>query len=206
MKSFLVLGGSLVLASIATVTFFGVDARAAAPSPVAPAAAAASTWEIDGVHSSVVFKVRHMGVAPFFGRFNQISGSVVVNDEKPAESKVELTIPTDSIDSNNAGRDKHLKSPDFFNAEEFPEIKFVSKTVSKDGKNWKVDGELSLHGVTKPVSVKVEQVGTGETRMGKRTGFDVAFTIKRSDFGMNGMLDGIGDEVQVMAGIECVAK
>lgn len=205
MKSFLVLGGSLVLASIATVTFFGVDARAAAPSPAAPVAAA-STWEIDGVHSSVVFKVRHMGVAPFFGRFNQISGSVVVNDEKPAESKVELTIPTDSIDSNNAGRDKHLKSPDFFNAEEFPEIKFVSKTVSKDGKNWKVDGELSLHGVTKPVSVKVEQVGTGETRMGKRTGFDVAFTIKRSDFGMNGMLDGIGDEVQVMAGIECVAK
>ncbi|HTF89097.1 MAG TPA: YceI family protein [Planctomycetota bacterium] len=181
---------------------------AASPAPVAPLPSLApATWEVDAVHSAVVFKVLHVGVSNFYGRFNKLTGTVVMNDEKPAESKVELTIPTDSVDTNNDDRNKHLMSPDFFNAKEFPEIKFVSKSAKKDGdKKWKVDGDLTLHGVTKPLSVVVDMVGTADTIMGKRAGFDVTFKVKRSDFGMKEALDTLGDEITVMAGIECAAK
>ncbi|MEO6711155.1 MAG: YceI family protein [Planctomycetota bacterium] len=181
---------------------------AASPTAVAPLASLApSTWSIDAVHSTAIFKVTHLGVSNFYGRFNKMTGTVVFNDEKGGESKVELVIPTDSIDSNNDDRNKHLMSPDFFNAKEFPEIKFVSKSAKKEGdKKWKVDGDLTLHGVTKPLSVVVDAVGMADTKMGKRAGFDVTFKVKRSDFGMSGMLDMLGDEITVMAGIECTAK
>ena len=166
-----------------------------------------ATWNIDPVHTSVVFKILHMGVSNFYGRFDKVSGSVVINDEKPAESKVELTIAMDSIDTNHEGRDKDLKGPNFFNAKEFPEIKFVSKTAKKDGdKKWKIDGEMTLHGVTKPLSLSVDMVGSADTKMGKKAGFDTTFKIKRSDFGMAAAgTDGLGDEVTVMAGVECNA-
>ena len=178
------------------------------PAALVPASPSApTTWTIDSTHSSVIFRVKHMGVSNFYGRFNQIAGSVVLDDAKPGDSKVEITIPADSIDTNNDKRDGHLKSPDFFNAAEFPEIKFVSKTVKKDGEHhFKVDGELTMHGVTKPLSVKVEHVGMADGQRGKSTGFDMNFTLKRSDFGMTFMLDGLGDEITVMAGVECSGK
>jgi polyisoprenoid-binding protein YceI len=197
----------LLTSAFAVPVFIAATSMAPAPAPVLPRASAATSWDVDPVHTSIIFKVQHLGVSYFYGRVDKAAGSVEINDEKPGESKVELTIATDSINSNNDGRNNHLKSPDFFNAKEFPEIKFVSKTAKKDGdKKWKVDGELTLHGVTKPLSVSVDMVGSADTKMGKRAGFDVTFKIKRSDYGMSGMLDALGDEVTVMAGVECVAK
>jgi polyisoprenoid-binding protein YceI len=201
MKLFLILSACAVLTPLAWLA-----ARNTAVASV-PVVAEASTWEIDAVHSSVVFKVLHMGVSNFYGRFNKISGSVVLNDAQPGESKVKLTIPADSIDTNSSGRDGHLKSPDFFNAAEYPEISFESKSVKKVGENrYQIDGDFSMHGVTKPLSVEALRVGNGESRGTKITGFDVNFTLKRSDFGMKFMLEGLGDEVSVMAGLECKAK
>src|SRR5690349_14122836 len=157
----------LVVSSLAVPVAF-VAARSSGPVAVAPAA---TNWNIDPVHTSVVFKVSHMNVSNFYGRFNKVTGTVVMNDEKPGESKVELTIPMDGLDTNHEGRDKDLEGPNFFNAKEFPEIKFVSKTVKKDGdKKWKVDGEMTMHGVTKPLSLSVDLVGSADTKMGKKAG------------------------------------
>jgi len=190
------------LALIAPLAFVAASTNAAEPAQAAP-----STWNVDATHSSVVFKVKHLGVCNFYGRFNQVAGTVVLDEAKPGDSKVELTIPAESVDTNNGKRDAHLKSADFFNAGEFPEIKFVSRTVKKDGdKRFKVDGDLTLHGVTKPLSVTVDLLGVADNRGGKVAGFDVNFTFKRSDFGMTFMLEGLGDEIAVMAGIECSAK
>lgn len=192
----------LVAGSLAVPLAFVATSLASAAAPVLPP----TTWNIDPVHSSIVFKVLHMNVCNFYGRFDKVSGSVVMNDEKPAESKVELTIAMDSLDTNNEGRDKDLKGPNFFSAKEFAEIKFVSKTVKKDAdKKWKVDGEMTMHGITKPLSLSVDLVGSADTKMGKKAGFDTTFKIKRSDFGMGAMTDMLGDEVTCMAGIECNA-
>ncbi len=201
MKLLIALGAALLAVPLA-LTATGaapVIATGATPMLLAP-----TTYNIDGVHSSVVFKIQHMGLASFYGRFNKISGTVVLDQDQPAGSKVELTIAADSVDSNNEGRNTHLKSPDFFNAKEFPEIKFVSKSAKKEGdKRWLLDGEMTLHGVTKKLSLAVELVGAKETPKGKLAGFDTTFTFKRSDYGMTGMLDVLGDEITVMAGIEC---
>jgi len=207
MKPIAILGSVVVALSLALPLAL-LEARGlAAPAPAAqPSPAsnpAAGAWEIDAVHSSVVFKVRHMGVAPFYGSFKQISGSVTLNADKPAESKVEITLPLSGIDTNNPGRDDHLKSPDFFNAAEFPEVKFSSKTVQKTDKGYKVEGLLTMHGVTKPVTLDVVSGGTAKSPKGEVAGFEVSASFKRSDFGMDYGLEGIGDEVTLMAGIEC---
>lgn len=178
---------------------------AASSSNVGPTLPKPASWDIDPVHTSVVFKVRHMNTSNFYGRFNKTTGTVVMNEEKPAESKVELLIAVDSIDSNNDGRNTHLKSPDFFNAKEFPQIEFISHTVKKVDKHWKVDGDLTMHGETKSMSLDVEVTGSGDMRGTKIIGFESTFKLKRSDFGMSGMLDALGDEITVMAGFECTA-
>jgi polyisoprenoid-binding protein YceI len=116
-------------------------------------ARAADTYTVDGVHSSVAFRVRHMNVAPFFGRFDQISGSFTLDEQDPAKSSFEITIPADSINTANPQRDQHLKSPTFFNSKQFQAIAFKSKKVTKEKDGYKVEGNLTLHGVTKPATV-----------------------------------------------------
>ncbi len=198
MKLNLLLAGAALAVPLAFVAANATSVKA----PTAPP----TTWEIDPVHSSIIFKVKHAGVSSFFGRFNKVTGTIVLNEEKPGDSTVEVTIPIESIDTNNSGRNDHLKSPDFFNAKEFPEITFASTVIKKDGdKRWKLEGEMTMHGVTQPVSAVVELGGTGEMRGTKIAGFETSFKFKRSDFGMKGMLDTLGDEITVMAGFECTA-
>lgn len=174
----------------------GLLATTAAPS--APSAIAADgAYKVDAVHSSVFFRIRH-ATSFFYGRFNQVSGSFDLNAD-PAKSSLDITVKTDSIDSNNAKRDQHLKSQDFFSATEFPAITFKGKEFKKSADNkWEVKGDLTLHGVTKPVTVAVE-----DTSAGAGGGLEAKFTIKRSDYGMGFMSDkGLGDEVTVMVGLE----
>jgi len=171
---------------------------------------APTTFAVDPVHSVVVFRVGHLGVAKFWGRFNQLSGSFTYDADEPGSSTFDFTVPTESVDTGNAGRDRHLKSPDFFNAREYPAITFKSTgiTVAASANSWKVTGDLTLHGVTKSVTADIEWIGEGQTSQGHKRGFEAQFTIRRSEFGMNKYLedDAIGDEVKLVVAIEGVNK
>lgn len=165
----------------------------------------AETYKVDGKHSSVIFRIEHLGIAPFYAAFKDMSGTYQYNPEHPEQSSFDILIKTDSVDSRNEGRDKHLKSPDFFNATEYPDITFKSTKVEVAGNNkLKVTGDMTLHGVTKSVKVSMTLIGRKETRQGFKSGFEVMFSFKRSDYGMDTYITegALGDEVKIMIGLE----
>jgi polyisoprenoid-binding protein YceI len=167
----------------------------------------ADTFKIDPVHSSIGFSVKHLGVSEFYGRFNDVSGQVVFDKADPSKSSVEVTIPVESIDTHNEKRDQHLKSPDFFNAKQFPTIIFKSKSVEGSGDTYKATGDLTLHGVTKPLTLEIKRGPEGKGMEGEiRAGGEARFTLKRSDFGMNFMQGALGDEVTVLLSLEGVKQ
>ena len=145
----------------------------------------AGTWAIDESHTSVNFKVKHLGLAKTRGRFTKLEGVVQVG-ERPEDSTVEVTIDAASIDSNDETRDNHLRSADFFDVEQHPSLTFRSTAVSGKGEHWSVDGELSIAGVTKPVSLEVDFDGVaGDPWGGSRAGFTAKTVVNRGDFGLN---------------------
>jgi polyisoprenoid-binding protein YceI len=144
----------------------------------------AGTWAIDLSHSSVNFKVKHLGVAKTRGRFTQFAGTVEIG-EVPADTKVEVTIDTASVDSHDSGRDEHLRGADFFDVANHPHMTFRSTGVSGTGDSWTLDGDLTIAGVTKPVSLDVEFEGVaGDPWGGTRAGFAAKTTVNREDFGL----------------------
>src|SRR3954462_8331101 len=148
----------------------------------ASAFASADTYKVDPMHSSIVFKSKHLDTSYVFGRFNEFGGTVNV-DTDPSKMSFDVSAKVDSIDTGNGKRDTHLKSPDFFSAKEFPTIAFKSTSVKAAGEGkYEVTGDLTLHGVTKPVTVTLNKTGES-TMMGNRVGFLSTFTVKRSDFG-----------------------
>ncbi len=168
---------------------------------------AADTYKIDSVHSSVAFSALHLGITNFYGRFNEVAGDVVFDKENPAKSSVNVTVQTESIDTHNPKRDQHLKSPDFFNSKQFPAITFKSNKVEGSGDSFKVTGDFTLHGVTKPITVEFKKLGEGKGMQGEmRAGGETKFTIKRSEYGMNFMPGGVGDEITVMLSLEGVKQ
>jgi polyisoprenoid-binding protein YceI len=171
-------------------------------------ARAADTYQIDSVHSCVVFRVKHMAVGYSVGRFNDTAGTVVVDEQNMAATTMNIQIKVDSIDTANAMRDKHLKGPDFFDVEKFPTASFVSKSVKPvKEQTYEVTGDLTIHGVTRPVTLMMDRVGAGKDPKGMmRTGFEGSITIKRSEFGMKNMLPGIGDDVWLLIGFEAVKQ
>lgn len=181
---------------------FGLSLVSAAPSR------AAGTYNVDTVHSTVLFRVKHMNASYAYGRFNDISGKFSFDDQDPAQSHFDFQVKTASIDTGNPARDKHLKSNDFFNAVQFPAVTFKSKSVAKSGADmYQVTGDLTLHGVTRPVSLKLTRTGSGKDMRGKAiTGLESVFPIKRSDFKMSNMLGGIGDDVTVTVSVEGAAQ
>ncbi len=166
---------------------------------------ATETYKVDPVHTTAIFRIKHLGVTYFYGRFNETTGTFTLNIEDPSEMSFDVQIKTESVDTNSTGRNNHLKGAAFFNAKQFPTISFKSKSVQSSGENmYSVAGDMTLHGVTKPITVQMEFVGQGDKgrRSGYRAGFDVTFKIKRSDFGMNYMQGMLGDEVTIMVGLE----
>jgi polyisoprenoid-binding protein YceI len=162
--------------------------------------------DIDPVHSSLFFRVKHLDTAYFYGRFGKVTGAMALEG---ATGSVNVEVDADSIDTNNPDRNKHLMSQDFFSVKEFPKLSFKSKSVSKKGEDWEVAGDFTMHGVTKPLTVLVRPTGSSnDPKMGQRSGFETEFTVKRSDYGMTFMLDNkaLGDEVKVMLSVEAVAK
>lgn len=171
-------------------------------------ALALDTYELDPVHSHANFKIMHLNIANQYGRFNDIKGTVWFDAKTPANSKVEVTIDASSVDTKADKRDEHLRSPDFFDAKQFPTLSFKSTKVEAAGKDsYKVTGNFTMHGVTKPVSFTFKKTGEGKDPWGNyRMGGETTFTIKRSQFGMNFMNPGLGDEVTIMLSFEGVKK
>jgi len=170
---------------------------------------AADTYEIDAVHSAFLFRVKHLGVSYSYGRFNEATGKFTIDAADPTKNAIEIEVKADSIDTANAGRDKHLKGPDFFNTVEFPTLSFKSTAIKKkDGNKYEVTGDLTMHGVTKQVTTEAELVGTGKhPKSGAPiAGWETTLTIKRSDYGMTYGLEGIGDEVTLTISLEGAAK
>jgi len=164
----------------------------------------ADTYKVDPVHSTSVFRIKHANVSYFYGRINGPEGTIDVDSSDPQKLQFNVQLKAANIDTANPGRDKHLKSPDFFSAEEFPTITFKSTSVKAgEGGKMEVTGDMTMHGQTKPVTIMVEHVGTADVpRMGHRTGFDCTFTIKRSDFGMTKFQELLGDDVMIRVGLE----
>jgi polyisoprenoid-binding protein YceI len=165
----------------------------------------ADTYTVDKAHSEVTFSVRHMGVSKVGGRFNDVSGTIEGDPKKPETGKVDFVIKTTSIDTNQEGRDKHLRSADFFDVEKFPEITFKSsKITAKGAGKYEVAGTLTMHGVSKEITLPVTMAGPiPDGRGGQKVGFETATTINRKDYGIswNKALDAggvvVSDEVQV---------
>jgi polyisoprenoid-binding protein YceI len=163
----------------------------------------ADTFKIDPVHSSVIFSVKHLGVTDFYGDFREISGTVAFDAADPAKSSVDITVPVEKIDTRNEKRDQHLKSPDFFNAKQFPTLTFKSTKVEGAGDTYSVTGDLTIHGVTKPVTVQFRKGAETKGQQGEtRTGGEAKFTIKRSDYGMTFMNGPLGDDVNIILSLE----
>ena len=164
--------------------------------------AAKETFNIDSVHSTAIFRVQHLGAGNFYGRFNELEGTIDWDAETGPSFDVSIKI--ESVDSGNEALDKHLKNADFFDAKQFPTMTFKSTGVKKMGDNWKVTGEMTMHGVTKGVEVDMEFVGRADVGRGDRVGFETTFTVKRSDFGMNwGVENGaLGDATKIIVSLE----
>jgi len=169
-------------------------------------------WDIDLAHSEVGFKIRHL-VSKTKGRFDSFSGTIEFDIKKPKNIKVNVDIETQSLNTNNEKRDAHLRNADFFNVEKFPKMTFTGNKSKKAGKNkYKVMGELTMLGVSKPVSLDVEYLGeTTDPWGGTRNGFTVSGNIDRKDWGMvynitdkGGVV--VGDKVEILIEIEGVKK
>lgn len=172
-------------------------------------ARAATTWDIDPAHSSVGFVVKHLVIARVRGNFTTFSGTVVIDDKDPGKSSVVVLIDPASVDTDNAQRDKHLKSADFFDVATFKDMKFVSTKVDKSATGLKVTGNLTLHGVTKPVVLDVEGPSAEIKDPGGRphVAFSATTTIKRADFSLtwNKAIEGgsvVGEDVKIELDIE----
>jgi len=171
---------------------------------LAPAALAADAYKVDGGHSNVIFRIKHLNAAWFYGRFNEISGTFLVDDADASKNVIDIEVKAESVDAKMDKLNEHLKSADFFSVREFPTISFKSTAISKgeEGKI-KATGNLTLHGVTKEIGVELEPTGpVSDPRGGQRAGFEAIFTIKRSDYGMNFMPEQLGDEVRLIVSIE----
>jgi polyisoprenoid-binding protein YceI len=170
--------------------------------------ARAEKYDVDSIHSTVLFRILHMKTSYTWGRFDNVTGIVDLDEQDPAKSVFDVVIQTDSVDTGFPKRDEHLRGPDFFNARQFPKIAFKSDSVRSTGPGaYEVQGKLTLHGVTRPQSIKVGKVGSGKSPMGAEIiGVETSFVIKRSDFGMNQMLEGVGDEVLLIVSLEAAKK
>jgi polyisoprenoid-binding protein YceI len=177
----------------------------------APNATAITTWNIDPVHSTAQFKVKHMMISNVKGEFTAVTGKLELNGEDITKSKVEASIDASTINTREVQRDAHLKSADFFDVEKFPVLTFQSTAVSKEGRvELAVEGDLSIHGVTRKVVFDVEGLSapTKDPWGGTRIGLSATTKINRKDFGLtwNAALEAggivVGEEVTITLDVE----
>lgn len=168
------------------------------------------TWVIDPLHSDVLFKIKHLVISNVTGSFKKFEGNFVSEGDDFNNAKVNFTIDVKSIDTNQAQRDEHLKTGDFFDADLYPQITFESTSfVNVGGSDYKMDGNLTLRGVTKPIELNVDYGGSEDNGHGVlKHGFEVTGVVNRMDFGMtwNKLTDtgglGLGEKIKLIANIQ----
>ena len=186
------------------------------------AAGDSDSYALDPAHTSATFKIEHLGISWVSGRFNDVSGKCAIDKADPTQSTFEVAIKATSIDTNQPQRNEHLRSKDFFNVKEFPDMTFKSTSVKKatapakdDPKApaadadavYEVTGDFTMHGVTKPVTFILRGGKEAEFPKGsQRIGFFTEFTLKRSDYGMTTMPTAIGDQVKITVSFEAGKK
>jgi polyisoprenoid-binding protein YceI len=176
-------------------------------------ATALRTFIIDKAHSEVAFQVRHL-ITKVRGRFTDFDGTIAFDESRPADASVTLTIKAASIDTSEKDRDTHLRSADFFSADEYPTITFVSRRVQPTGaRTFDVTGDLTIRGVAREITMPVEYLGTAADPWGKqRAGFEAETTLNRKDSGLtwNAALETggflVGDEVKISFSIQAIAQ
>ena len=163
--------------------------------------AVAADYKIDkeGQHAFVNFRIQHLGYSWLYGTFKDFDGTFSFDEANPASDKVNVTINTNSLDTNHAERDKHLRSGDFLNVAKFPQATFASTGVKKDGDGLDITGNLTLNGVTKPVTLDAKLIGQGNDPWGgKRAGFEASGKIKLKDFGITTDLGPASQDVELI--------
>lgn len=171
-----------------------------------------TTWNIDTTHSAIRFSVRHLMISKVHGLFAKWSGALELDEENPANSSVKVEIDAASVDTKEEKRDAHLRSPDFFDVEKFPQLTFASTQVLVDGgKITQVIGDLTIHGVTRQVTLDVEEQGRAKDPWGgQRTAFEAKTQVNRKDYGLawnvaletGGIL--VGEKIEITLEIEAV--
>lgn len=167
--------------------------------------AAQRIFELDPVHCAAMFRIHHAGAGQFWGRFNDVSGSVTYAEDDSMAPAFEISVAAESIDTGTEKLDRTLQSPNFFNRIEHPAITFKStRSVRVDHRKWTVHGDLTLLGVSRPIAAEVEVTGTVGNPVQAKAGFEATFTIHRSDFGMTWGVDNaaLGDEVRLVIALE----
>jgi polyisoprenoid-binding protein YceI len=168
-------------------------------------------WDFDLTHSSINFHVRHLMVSKVHGRFTAWSGTLELDEQDLTRSRLDVTIDASSIDTKEQKRDAHLRSPDFLDVEKYPEIAFKSTRIDRDGDGYKVTGDITIHGVTKPIVLEVE--GGEQVKDpwgGTRTGFSAKAKLNRKDFGLHWNLAletggfVVGDKLEITLEIEAI--
>ena len=171
-------------------------------------AAATETYKLDPAHTSVVFGVKHLGVANFYGSFRGPTGTFQFDEKNPSMNSIQIEVKADQINTGVEKRDKDIKGPDFINSAKYPLISFKSKSVKKSADNtYEISGDLTLLGKTNPITVEAREIGSGQDPWGNfRRGFETSFTVKRSDYGMDFMLSGLSDEVKLTVSVEGIRQ
>ncbi|MDR0219404.1 MAG: YceI family protein [Enterobacteriaceae bacterium] len=171
--------------------------------------AMAANYKIDtaGQHAFIEFRIQHLGYSWVYGSFNKFDGNFTFDEKNPAADKVNVVINTDSVDTNHAERDKHLRSADFLNAAKYPQAKFTSTKVEKKGEQYDIIGNLTLNGVTKPVTLKAKLMGEGKDPWGGyRAGFEAHATLSLQDFKIKTNLGPKSQEVELIISVEGVQE
>ena len=170
-------------------------------------ALSAAEYDVDPAHSFVQFRIKHLGYSTLVGRFNDVSGEFTHDPADPEGSKIAVEIDAASVDTNHAERDKHLRSEDFLHVDEFPKVSFVSTKYTGDDQSGTLEGTLTLHGVTKPVSLDVKKIGEGDDPWGGyRAGFEGTTSIARKDFDMGYDLGPASESMELELFIEGIRK
>lgn len=182
---------------------------------LAPLPATVRTWTIDKAHSNVEFAVRHLMISTVKGRFSNVSGTATIDESNPSATTLEVTIPAGTVDTRQPDRDAHLRSPDFFDVEHYPTITFKSRRVEGDlASEFRLVGDLTIHGVTREVTLNVTNEGQGPDPFGKgqRAGYSAKTTIDRRDFGLlyNAALEtggvAVGHDVKISIDLELIGE
>lgn len=170
-------------------------------------AAWAVNFKIDPTHSFVSFKIYHLGYSVMVGTFNAVEGAFSVDPASPNDAKLDVNIKTGSVDTNHAERDKHIRSADFLDADKYPEATFTSTKFTGDGNTGTVEGSLTLHGVTKPVTLQYEKIAEGDDPWGGyRSGYRATTKLTRADYGMTKSLGPKSDTMDLELFIEGIRE